>query len=47
MDSRGNDAKIPSKSQANAPADFIHDNVTRMRGSENYWGDPITFDGDS
>lgn len=33
--------------QVNAPAGFIHNNVTRACGSSDYWGDPVTFDGDS
>lgn len=37
---------IPSKHQASATRDFIHNHVTRAVGSADVWGDPVTFDGD-
>lgn len=38
---------IEQESQARAPEGFIHNNVTRACASADYWGDPISFDGDS
>lgn len=37
---------IEQEEQANAPDGFVHNNVTRACASADYWGDPITFDGD-
>lgn len=38
---------IPQENQASAGKDFVHDNVSRAVGSDNYWGDPLEFANDS
>lgn len=35
---------IPAESQANGGKDYIHNHVNRAVQSENYWGEPITFE---
>lgn len=38
---------LPSKHQASATKDFIHNHVTRAVGSADVWGDPVSFEGDT
>ena len=35
---------IPAQSQANGGKDYIHRHVNRAIQSDNYWGEPVTFD---
>lgn len=37
---------IPAVEQANGGKDYIHNHVNRAVQSENYWGEPVTFEGD-
>lgn len=38
--------EIASQDQAAAGPDFIHNHVTRACGSQDYWGDAVTFEAD-
>lgn len=38
---------IPSVAQSGAGKSWKHDDVSRYVSAEDYWGDPITFDGDN